>query len=83
MPDTPLPSTATLSPGRTPVRRWPRTTQASGSTNEPSSKLTWSGRWNVPRSTLIAGSRTNSAKPPGSKLVECSVGQTLWRSVRQ
>ena len=80
---TPLPSTATLSPGFTPHNLCPRTVQASGSTNDPSSKLTMSGRRKVPRSTLIAGRRTSSANPPGSNCVVCSVSQTVWRSVRQ
>src|SRR5207247_1883252 len=36
-PATPLPMTATVAPGRSPAKRWPRTPQASGSTKTPSS----------------------------------------------
>ena len=48
-----------------------------------SSKETPSGNRKTPRSTFIAGSRTNSAKPPGSKLVVRSVSQTVSCPVRQ
>ena len=79
----PLPTTSTVEPGRTRARSWARTTQPSGSTKVPSSKLTPSGRTSTPRSVCSAGTRTYSENPPGSKLVVCRVWQAVCASSRQ
>ena len=82
-PEMPLPMTSTESPGPTRARRWARTTQPSGSAKVPSSNDTSSGSRSTPRSVCSAGTRTYSAKPPGSKFVVCSVAQAVWCPPRQ
>ncbi|MBA7681355.1 hypothetical protein ES703_89693 [subsurface metagenome] len=76
-PAMPLPMTRTLSPGDMCAILCPRRTQASGSIKVASSSDTSSGSRNTPRSTLMAGNRIYSAKPPGSKLVRLRVSQTV------
>ena len=82
-PEMPLPMTSTESPGPTRARRCARTTQPSGSAKVPSSNETSSGSRSTPRSVCSAGTRTYSAKPPGSKFVVCSVAQAVWCPPRQ
>src|SRR5439155_21272544 len=82
-PATPLPLTTTVRPGRNPAKRCPRTTQAKGSTKTPSSSEIPFGNANTPCFTLTAGTRTNSANPPGSKFVVRSVSHTVSWPARQ
>ena len=51
--------------------------------NEPSSKESSSGRGSVPSSTLMRGTRTYSAKPPGWKWVWRRVSHTEGWPCRQ
>ena len=62
------PTTSAVSPGATRARSTARRQQASGSVNEAVSSVIAAGRRKVACSTLGAGTRTSSAKPPGSRL---------------
>ena len=63
----PSPTTTAVSPGCTRARSTARRQHASGSTNDASSSVRCSGTRKVADRTLAAGTRTNSAKPPGSR----------------
>jgi hypothetical protein len=63
----PSPATTKVSPVPTPVRRIARTQQPSGSVNEATASDIPSGTRKVTWRTFSAGTRTYSAKPPGSR----------------
>src|SRR5437867_861198 len=60
-------------PSLTPARLMPRTQQASGSISVAASNATSSGKSNTSSRTLAAGTRINSASPPGYRRVERNV----------
>ena len=65
----PKPTTTTTSDGWIPARFTARTQQANGSMKEASLSVRLSGIGKATLSTCSTGTRTNSANPPGSRLV--------------
>ena len=66
-PIAPTPTTATVSPGPMPDRRTARTQQARGSVNAATASGIPAGTRKVACRTFSRGTRTYSAKPPGSR----------------
>ena len=71
----PRPTTSAVSPAATRLRFTARRQQASGSVKDAVSSLISAGRRKAACSTLGAGTRTSSAKPPGSRLTRLK-----WRA---